>query len=329
MTSHLPLSFMQDVRHASRIVVLSHTIPDGDAIGSLVALHTALAPKVTAWLPPQAPPSIHRLAGSILPPLPDHATLASALAAADTVIVVDCSEPSRTGLDPDLLAMIESRTIVIDHHLTDRPWGAVVLRDPAAPSTTALLAPLLHAGGWLTPSVATWLLYGLYTDTVHFTNGDRRAFESAWLLIDAGADISQASRWASRSMTLAEIRAAGHIIAHSLSLIFPDSVLITLDATVPSHIAYGALRFVQHASDVTMVIVLTEQYDPDGTLIVRGSIRTRPPRTALPIAEALGGGGHLHAAGFRMVGPLSDAIARVQSVLTALDPTAVSSPLHD
>ena len=300
---------------ARRAVALAHRIPDGDALGSLAGLQAAWRPTLTAYLAPDAPPIIARLSAAVVPTLPEDAQ--TVLGDADLVVIVDCPTTDHIGLSDDVLRAIESKSIVIDHHQIGDSWGGLVWRDPAAPSTSSMIAHWLAGAGRLSPEAATWLLYGLVTDTVSFSVGGAAAFRTALDLVDAGADHRQAAAWATCAETLDELQRGAAIVAHAVQRIDPQTALIVADAATPTAAAYAALRTVQRAADITMTIVLSES-QRTGRALVRGSVRARPPRQALPFARRFGGGGHLYAAGFQIECALDDAVRQVREVALRL-----------
>ena len=172
-----------------RFLVASHENPDGDALGSLLAMHLALerlGKDSEMFVPGQAPlpgeytflalDGVHR-------ELPaDHAQR--------VLVAVDCAKEERLGPDPSLLAEAPL-TLDIDHHHDNTRFGDVNLIVPDASSTGEILADVLRElGVEITPDIAEPLYVALVTDTGRFqyANTSPKALRLAADLIEAGAD---------------------------------------------------------------------------------------------------------------------------------------------
>lgn len=311
------LNLASTIGDGANWVALSHVSPDGDALASLSAV-AVLCPAMTVVLHDSAPPVIARNAGH-LRRFWNEEEIAAELRAATGVLILDCSEPARTGLSPELLAEIEGKAVVIDHHTTDVPYGKT-FRDPTAPSTTALIFGLFRER--MTPEAATWLYYGLLTDTIGFriaevTDG---VYWLAASLLNAGADHAVALNRAFFSATLAEIQAGARALIELIQPIGEGKALIALDRGMPADAGYAAMRRAQEAADIGCVVLLTEKEDANGQPVVRGSVRARAPFTALPFAARYGGGGHRMAAGFTIPGTLAEVLPQVAAALRMYTP---------
>lgn len=297
-------------------LALAHVSPDGDALGSLKAAEL-LWPDMVVALHDSGPPIIRRLAADMRM-FRTNADIASLALSATGVLMLDCSEPQRAGLDDQLVAAIESKVIVIDHHETARPYG-MAIRDVNAPSTTAMLFRL--ARHRMTPDAATWLYYGLLTDTLGFRTAGTTAetFRIAEEMLHAGARHEAAVRYAFQSATLIEILEGARALTECVQIVDEGKALIIADRTMPPSAGYDAMRRVQECADIQCVVLLTEQ-ERDGQWTTRGSIRARSPFRATPFAETYGGGGHAFAAGFSLPMALADAAPIVQAHLLAYSP---------
>jgi phosphoesterase RecJ-like protein len=299
-------------------IALAHVEPDGDALASLSAVQL-LFPGITALIHASAPPVIARHAHHLLT-FRYEAEIASDVQHAAGVLILDCSDPQRTGLSQGLLQSIEQKAVVIDHHTTNIPFGWSI-RWPEAPSTTAMLFHLFRHR--MFPEAATWLYYGLLTDTLGFRiqGMSRDWYHLAADMLNAGADHATAIQRAFFAATLDEIREGAKTLLDLVHPIGQGKAMIALDRTIPADSGYAALRRVQEAADIRCVVLLTEQELPNGHVIVRGSVRARPPFQALPIAEQFGGGGHVLAAGFKIAKPLHEVQPMVEAALSAYCPS--------
>jgi len=285
---------------ARRVLIVSHVRPDGDAIGSLLALGLALqdaGKQVELVLSDGLPGSHRHLPGS--EKVTDHAS-----GDFDLVVVVDCSDLKRTG---DALG---GRTpdLVIDHHATSTAFGKLNCVEADAAATASILARHLPAWGLkITPAIAANLLTGLITDTLGFRTPSTtpEVLRQAADLLEMGLDMQTlyfnalvrrtlpgARYWGAglqkleqfdgivwTSLSLAERWAAGYPGNDDADLI---NVVGSIDA------ARIALMFVEQSPDCTKVSW-------------RG---LEPGLDVAAIAVRFGGGGHKAAAGAEIHGSL-------------------------
>ncbi|MBA3566849.1 MAG: DHH family phosphoesterase, partial [Actinobacteria bacterium] len=172
-----------------RFVVAAHENPDGDALGSLLAMHLALGQlgKDSAMFVPgdAALPgeySFLELKGIHRQPPPGHAER--------VLVAVDCAKEERLGPDPSLLESAPF-TVNIDHHHDNTRFGDVNLIVADASSTGEILSDVFgELGVATTPEIAEPLYVAVVTDTGRFqyANTSSKALRLAADLIDAGAD---------------------------------------------------------------------------------------------------------------------------------------------
>lgn len=293
-------------------VIATHVNPEGDAIGSLVALTLglrALGKTVYPVLAEPAPalysflPGIELLSTDLPDPLPDLA------------IAVDCDGSGRLGrLEAPLLA--RPVVIDIDHHVSGNTFGTHRWVDPRASAAGELVDRLLRAlGVTITPDIATNLYTAIFTDTGRFSysNTTPRALRAAARLVAEGAFPPTIFRPLYETKSLGALRLLGH-------------ALVRLELAAGGRLAWSALsrddfgaagangddtdgiiNSIRATKGVEMGLLFTEQ--PDGT--VRVNIRTSGRVSAAGLAGQFGGGGHPRAAGCTLPGPLKEAAARV------------------
>lgn len=296
------------------IVLVAHVDPDGDALGSTLALKRALDTLgKTTVLPVEAPPYLRFLVddGELSPPLaslPEGALLA----------VLDVAELSRVvGAPTEGAAFV----VNVDHHGTNERFGDRSLVQPGAAATAQIVKDLIDALGvpW-TPRIALPCLTGLMTDTGTFryanTTGD--VLRTAAALIDVGVDyvdLADRLQWRPKSY----FTVLGRVME---TIEFPAGGRVTL-ATVPleaqalagpdedaSDDFVGVIRYVEGS----LVAVLLKQKDD----AVKVSVRARAPVSAQRICVDLGGGGHVAAAGAKITGrDLAAARTRVMAAVEA------------
>jgi phosphoesterase RecJ-like protein len=307
---HVLKQIGDSLKSANRLLVVSHKRPDGDAIGSLLAMGLSLeaaGKEVYMALEGGIPRNYHHLPGS-------QQVDSRPSGDFDLVIVLDCSDLARVG---SVLNGYPQPDVNIDHHPTNLLFARLNLVEAQAVSTTEILARYIPRWGLpLTKEVATALLTGLITDTIGFrtANVNPDTLRVAAHLMEVGADLHQlykkalvnhsyvASRY--RGAGLARLQRMGDIVWTALTLEdrkavgYPssdDADLINQLSAIEE--AQVAIIFVEQASDAVKV-----------------SWRSRPGIDVSRIAMQFGGGGHTVAAGAEIQGDLKTV---QQKVLTA------------
>ena len=293
------------LRENERFLVASHENPDGDALGSLLAMHLALGQlgKDSAmFVPGQAPlPGEYaflELDGVHREPPADHA---------DRVLVaVDCAKEERLGPDPSLLAEAPF-TVDIDHHHDNTRFGDVNLIVPDASSTGEILADVFaELGVAVTPEIAEPLYVALVTDTGRFqyANTSPKALRLAADLIEAGADwhkvfqtVYETVQFAklkllARALERAEVHAGGRLVISHLR----KDDFAEVGAVEPY--SEGIIDYLRAVEGAIVAALIREPPRGDGPKH-RVSLRASVDEIDVSvIARKSGGGGHRQAAGF-------------------------------
>jgi len=171
---------------ADRILITSHVRPDGDAIGSILALGLALidaGKNVQMVLVDGVPSNFSHLPGS-------EKIKNTADGEFDLIITVDCSDLKRVGA---ALQGYPPPDIVIDHHRTTEAYGTLMLVEPEAVATAFILTRDMPRWGLtITPPIAANLITGLVTDTLGFrtANTTPEVLHQAAELLALGVDMS-------------------------------------------------------------------------------------------------------------------------------------------
>lgn len=293
------------VRSGAPIVLCGHVAPDGDALGSVLALHhglTALGARslpATGDDPARVPPALVGLPGYLDPrtvadlPSPERIGL---------LVALDTASQPRLGT----LATLPDRgvpTLVVDHHASGAPFGDVAVVAPRAAATVQLVEALLdRLGVALTPVIATWLYVGLVTDTGRFgfASTDQRVHELAGRLVAAGVDVAELTRRLYASTPLHALKLVGVALAR-LEQCEPHALAHThlLPEDLAAHA--GGPDGVEGLIDVvrtvdTALIAMVAVPAEDG--VWRVSLRSRGGVDVGAVAARFGGGGHAAAAGF-------------------------------
>lgn len=307
---------------AGTIVVVSHDRPDGDAIGSSVALGLILrklGKRVTVVNRDPVPESLAFLPGS------DMITRLTAPLAADLLVVLDAAGKDRIeAAFWDHVAAIPT-VINLDHHISNTGFGDLVHVDAGAPATGQLVFQLARAAGWpLDAAIGENLLAAISTDTGSFRYPSTTAatMRIAGEILDLGVDVGLVNQRLYESYPLRRVEALRRLL-QGMRLDFGGrcaSVKLPLALTRELDLQLGdteGVIDVIRAIDTVQIAVFFEEL-PDGK--IRISSRAKEPRHGVgAICARFGGGGHTLAAGARMAGPLDVAeerfLAAVKEVL--------------
>jgi bifunctional oligoribonuclease and PAP phosphatase NrnA len=303
---------LQVIREGERFLVCSHSSPDGDAVGSVLAMGMFLeslgkrADLVTA----DRIPAVYRR-------LPGAEAIRTAMRVHgpyDAAILLECDSFERTRLRG-----LERFPIVnIDHHVSGRPWGQFNWIDHGAASVGELVSRLIKAAdGTITPEIATCLYTTLLTDTGGFTYGALRAstFALAEELVLAGADpirISQNTYYRTPLSKLLLLGAALNNLHREDRVAWLWVTQHDLERTCAAEEdCEGIVNYALSLADVEAAVFLREL--PERR--IRMSLRSKGKINVAAIAQSLGGGGHENASGCTVDGPLPRALDEIKTEL--------------
>ena len=293
------------IRSHDRFLLVTHENPDGDALGSILALKVALdalGKDAVMYLYGDAPlPAEYAFMplGDLRRRLPEDWRERA-------LIAVDCANESRLGPDAELLERAPL-VVNIDHHHDNSRFGGINLIVSEASSTGEVLRDLFtELGVELTPELAEPLYIALVTDTGRFqyTNTTPKALRLAAELVEAGANVHQIFRDVYESVQFAKLK----LLARALerAQIYDGgrlvvSYLLQSDyATVGAPEAYseGIIDYLRAVEGADMAALIREPPRSDGPAR-RVSLRASTDELDVSaIARKSGGGGHRQAAGF-------------------------------
>jgi phosphoesterase RecJ-like protein len=300
-----------------RFLLTSHARPDGDAIGSALALAEVLDQlgcQVDIVLADPIPgtyrslPNLHRI----------HHTPSANDIDRDRntpAILLECDGIARTGL-----LGLEGRTLInIDHHASGRPFASVNWIDEHACAVAAMIYRIAVAANVdITPSMATCLYAAILSDTGTFTYSSTTAdtFAVVHHLAARGANPSQIARDIYLSNPASKIR----LLGIALSNLQCDGNLAWTWVTsedmdrigAAAEDCEGVVNYLISIAGVEAAVFLREVSDPSQ---FRLSIRSNGKIDVAQIAEHFGGGGHRNASGCTLDGPLDVAIERILTQL--------------
>jgi phosphoesterase RecJ-like protein len=308
---------------APSLALACHHTPDGDALGSMLALHhLALAAgkeSVASWPEPFDVPSHY----TFLPGLDLTTKPADFPPKPELMVTFDCGSLGRLAeLAP--AAQAADQLIVVDHHSTNDGYGTVNLIDPEAAASAVVVRRLLDRLGWdLTREAAQCLYTGLVCDTGRFQydNTTPDVFTLARELSTFDLPIGAMNRQLFEEHRLAYLRLAGAALQRAVY--DGDRRFVATWVTADDLATYGVgmeeteglIDLVRRAAEADVSCVLKET--PDGTKV---SLRAVTAFDVGRLATGFGGGGHRAAAGF--VSPLPvpellDAILQALPVVAA------------
>ena len=313
------------VRSCRRFLLTTHVRPDGDALGSTLAMAAILeqlggeasivadfdVPPRFRFLDPEK--RIRRLGRDVprdrLPPF-------------DLLMVIDTSAWAQLGEMGGVIRATAAKKAVLDHHLSTDELGAEVFRDTAAEAAGRVVYEAAeHLGATLTPRIATLLFAALATDTgwFRFASASADTYRLAARLTEAGAVPHQMYRDLYENDSVARLKLIGRTMARVETEL--GGRLIYTWMTLEDFTACGALP--SDSEDVInmtlavrgaeVAVILVEQ--PAGGFKV--SFRSRSPVDCSRVAEQFGGGGHRSAAGAFLPDSLSNARAKVLDAVRA------------
>ncbi len=300
------------LRERDHFVICGHVSPDGDCLGSQLALAAALrqAGKQCACVLARDEEPPRDLA--FLPGFDGLVPAARYEGPCEVFVAVDVPTTERVG-DAARLQAAADLTVTVDHHAVPEAMSALSYTHPDVASTTMLVWELAAVlGAERDRIVATCCYTGLMTDTGRFQyqNADAAAFAAAAEMVAAGAEPAVISRRIYQTRSLASILLEGRNVNHMA--LSADGAAALSWLSQADFEACGACKAdaepmvdVLRAIDgVEVACMLREQ--PDGE--IRGSLRAKGDADVAAIARAFGGGGHTAAAGFTFAGALAQAV---------------------
>lgn len=299
------LHHIEERRH---FLVTSHTRPDGDAIGSTLALAQILRKmgKNAEIVLGDAVPVLYK-------PLPNADSIIHASRVNgkyDSAIILECDSVVRTRLQ----GLEEHFLINIDHHATSKPFAHVNWIDPSACAVAEMVFRLAQAADVrITPDIATCLYTAVLTDTGAFCFAPTNAhtFELAKHLVEHGADPAKIAQ----NIYFAAPTSKMRLLGAALSRLQREGPMAWMTVTREDMDRCGALDedcegLVNYALGIAGVEVALFFREIEGER-VRISVRSKGAVNVAEVAGKFGGGGHECASGFSTAGPLAAAEERV------------------
>jgi phosphoesterase RecJ-like protein len=315
---------IEQLRASERFILVTHEHPDGDALGSLVAMQgllTALDKDSVMFMAEDEFPLPHEyrffefegLVSTVPEDLEERA-----------VVFLDCGNidrnPAHVLRDADVL-------INIDHHHDNTRFGTLDLVVPEASCTAEIVWELMHSLGVApSPTIADALYVALVTDTGRFmyeTTGPR-AHVMAAELIEAGVDVHGIYRRLYEGVPFAKLELLSRALASVKRL--DDGRLAVARLTMADYQATeaeesyseGVIDLLRVVSGTKMAVLIRDMLSEGKLGLKKISLRSTDGTVDVSaIARAQGGGGHRRAAGFSSDLPVDDLLEFLRSELSA------------
>lgn len=280
-----------------RFAITSHIRPDGDSLGSSLALCwilRSLKKDAEIIMCDNVPHAYSKLPGTEMVRV-----ISDIDREYDAVFVIECSDVSRPGI-PSLNTQF---VVNIDHHSTTMLFGDLNWIDSTAAAVGEMIYNLAKAiGARITPEVASCVYAALLTDTgsFHFSNTTERTFKIASELVRHGAQPAKLSQAIFYNYPYAKIRLVGDVLStlqrdesgRIAWITMSKEAMDSLGATEDD--SDGIITYPLTVGDVEAVAFFREM----GNSTYRISLRSKNRVNVARIAELFGGGGHCNAAGF-------------------------------
>ena len=291
---------VQLIEQQQRFMITSHIRPDGDGLGSGLALYwmlRALSKDVDVVLRDRVPPAYTVLPASDLVVVQDDVTEKY-----DAAFIIECSDVERPGLP----SLKDQFVVNIDHHSTTGPFGDINWIDATAAAVGEMIYNLCKAlGVEVTKEIAECIYTALLTDTgsFHFSNTTERTLKIASELVRRGVEPGPFAKVKLLGLVLSNIERdeSGRIAWITLdraTMYEADACEEDSDGIVNHALSIGEVEAVAFFKELT----------PGAYRI---SLRSKGKNNVAKVAELFGGGGHRNAAGCRIEGDFEEVKRRV------------------
>ncbi len=294
---------------ARNVLLTSHARPDGDSLGSQLALAAALRRlgKQVRIINSDPAPALY----AFLPDLEIIEIADSATDPCDAVVVLECSSLDRTGVSG-----LEERMIInIDHHAGNVMYGSLNWFDETACACAEQVSDLIDAlGVELTEAMATHLYVAILTDTGSFRHANitARTFEICRRIATAGIDPARIAAEVYTNGSLGHVRLTGMLLDR-MQLEYDRRIAVLrlhdtmlAEAECAADDIEGIVNLPLAVRDVRAVVF----FKHTGTE-VRVSVRSKAAVDVRQVAVSFGGGGHRNAAGFTIEHPTAETTRQV------------------
>ena len=333
------------IQQAHKVAILTHQSPDGDAMGSSLAMYhhiQSLGKEAQVIVPNAFPDFLAWMPGADTVLLYDtqKAQADTYLEAADLVICTDFNDPKRIGAVGDKMLSLKCPKVMIDHHLHPSDFADFIVSVPEASSTCELVyevlmnsqyplakRPLSNSEASNTQrNIAQCLYTGLMTDTGNFSYNSNRPqiYPMIASLIEAGVDKDAIYNAVFNQYSVDRMKLVGYCLYQKMR-VFPEhhAALIYLNRkelyrfNFQKGDAEGIVNMPLQSKDIHSSVFMREDKATPDEIEKNGGIKTKiklsfRSQGDRPVnvfaSEVFNGGGHANAAGGEYYGPLAEAV---------------------
>jgi phosphoesterase RecJ-like protein len=315
-TTDLTTRIVEEIRRRQRFVVSSHVRPDGDAIGSQLAMayalrHLGKQVRIVDGDNPPTPllvfPGVHEI--EVMRQIDDPG---------DAVIVMECGDLARTGVS----GFERGFVINIDHHPGNSMYGAINWFELSAAACGEMVFDLVKALGVpLTKEIATHVYIAILTDTgsFHYSNISPKTFEICRQCVEAGVDPPGVARSIFDSNNLGRLKLFGAVLSRMqldgsgrLATVYVDQQMAT-DCGGTYEDTEGLINLPLTVKEIQAVVFFKE----NGPNEWRISMRSKGDIDINAVAKQFGGGGHKNASGCSAQGTFEALKTRFRELIMA------------
>ncbi len=329
--SESPISYLKQLLdEKTDVLITTHYNPDGDAIGSSLALYHFLSTqgvKAKVLIPNELPSFLQWLPGIeqavIYSANPDHGK--AIIASADLIFCMDYNSLNRVKLFTDELRASNATRIIIDHHIQPENEFDLIFSVTAVSSTAELLYQIIDEAGFadsITKEMAECLFVGIMTDTGSFSYACNRpeTFQITANLIKAGLDVERIHRKVYDTYSESRMRLLGHCLGSNMKVL-PKYATAYIWLTKEDLTNYdyqqgdteGVVNYALSIQNVAVAALFSERGDR-----IRVSLRSKGEFSVNEFARKhFNGGGHRNAAGGDILMTMPETLAWFESLLPA------------
>ena len=294
---------VEAIRSRQRFVLSSHSRPDGDSIGSQLAMAYALVALGKDAVAVNADPAPGPLMQ--FPGVPDIKIAPRVDGAFDAALIMECGDLGRTGVD----GLDQYFVINIDHHPGNTGYGRINWFDPSAAACGEMVFDLVRALGVpLTPEIATHVYLAILTDTgsFHYSSISPRTFDICRECMQAGVDPVRVARNVYDSNNMGRLKLFGAVLS-AMQIDATGRIAIVYVDHEMARAAGGTYEDTEGLINLPLTVkeiqavVFFKQIEGDE---YRVSMRSKGDIDIGAVAKEFGGGGHKNAAGCTVRGAI-------------------------
>ena len=317
------------VEQANKVAILTHQSPDGDAMGSSLAIYhfvKTLGKEAQVIVPNAFPDFLAWMPGADFVLLYDaqREQANTYLDTVDLIVCTDFNDPKRIGALGDKMLSLACQKVMIDHHLHPSNFADFIVSDPDASSTCELVYDVVK--NHLTSNIAQCLYTGLMTDTGNFSYNSNRPqiYPMIATLIEAGVNKDVIYNAVFNQYSIDRMKLVGYCLYQKMRVL-PEhhTALIYLNRkelyrfNFQKGDAEGIVNMPLQSKDIHYSVFMREDKATPDEMEKNGGIKTKiklsfRSQGDRPVnvfaSEVFNGGGHTNAAGGEYYGTLAEAV---------------------